>query len=127
MVLLVIAMPFASIAEEIYTGTRYSFDYTPEISVDLDGGTLAIDVIPVKLGWDTVYRDETIHSYLHTPNHRDARKIVDILLTDVNDHIVHAELDEPLSDTFVFFTFDTFILQYFSAGNPIYMFVVYKE
>lgn len=126
MVLLVIAMPFASIAEEIYTGTRYSFDYTPEISVDLDGGALHVDVIPVKLGWDTVYRDETVHSYLHAPNDRDARKIIDIMITDT-DYIVHAELDEPLSETFVYFSFDTLVLRYFSSGNHIYMFVVYKE
>ena len=68
-----------SFAEETYTGDVYSFDYIPEISVDLESAALHVDVIPVVLGWDTVYRDETLHSYLKTPYSRDARKIVDIM------------------------------------------------
>ena len=48
-------------------------------------------ILPVKLNWETVYRDETLHTYAFLPN--SAENIVAVMLTD-GTHFVHADLEQ---------------------------------
>lgn len=48
-------------------------------------------ILPVKLNWETVYRDETLHTYAFLPN--SAENIVAVMLTD-GTHFVHADMEQ---------------------------------
>lgn len=64
-----------------YAGEGWSLDWVPEIKEAEEVTPLTIDaVLPVALGWDSVYHDPTIDVFLHVPH--DAGNIVAVVLTD---------------------------------------------
>lgn len=85
---------------------------------------IRLDVVPIQLAWDTVFSDETVHAYLLTDT-LDCKRITDIMLTDT-ELIVPAVID-VLDPHMLKMTFNTAVIRHFSAGNNIYLFVVYGE
>ena len=67
-------------------------EYYPDMETTTDPAPIRVAyILPVKLNWETVYRDETLHTYAFLPN--SAESIVAVLLTD-GTHFVHANLEQ---------------------------------
>ena len=127
---MLIIVPFAVIAEDTEANepapvqNHYTVSSTPDITLKEIGEPIHLDVIPVELDWETVYRDDTIHAHLLTTA-LDCEKIMDIILTDT-EHMVPAEI-EVIGTNILRMTFGTLIVRYFNSGNNIYLLVFYTE
>lgn len=90
LVVLLILAAFATLpayAEEILR-----LEYYPDMEAAPDPAPIRVAyILPVRLNWETVYRDETLHTYAFLPN--SAESIVAVLLTD-GAHFVHANLEQ---------------------------------
>ena len=76
-------------------------------------------LLPVKLNWETVYRDETLHTYAFLPN--SAENIVAVLLTD-GARFVQADLDQRGYAT-LYLTFETGPLRLFRSQAVYLVFI----
>ena len=75
-----------------YAEETLRLEYYPDMEATTDPAPIRVAyILPVKLNWETVYRDETIHTYAFLPN--SAENIVAVLLTD-GTHFVHADLEQ---------------------------------
>jgi len=126
--LLIIILPSVVVAESEPTSqpaqNHYTVSSIPDIAFKETGEPVHLDVIPVELAWDTVYRDDTIHAYLLTTT-LDCANIMDIMLTDTQT-IAQAIID-VIDTNIVRMTFDTLYVSNFNGGNNIYLLVVYTE
>ena len=114
--LLIIILPSVVVAESEPTSQPLQNHYTvssiPDIAFKETGEPVHLDVIPVELAWDTIYRDETIHAYLLTTT--DTQTIAQAIIDVIDTNIVRM-------------TFDTLYVSNFNGGNNIYLLVVYTE
>ena len=75
-----------------YAEESLRLEYYPDMEATTDPAPIRVAyILPVKLNWETVYRDETLHTYAFLPN--SAENIVAVLLTD-GVHYVHANLEQ---------------------------------
>lgn len=75
-----------------YAEESLRLEYYPDMEATTDPAPIRVAyILPVKLNWETVYRDETLHTYAFLPN--SAESIVAVLLTD-GTHFVHADLEQ---------------------------------
>lgn len=75
-----------------YAEETLRLEYYPDMEATTDPAPIRVAyILPVKLNWETVYRDETLHTYAFLPN--SAESIVAVLLTD-GVHYVHANLEQ---------------------------------
>lgn len=75
-----------------YAEESLRLEYYPDMEATTDPAPIRVAyILPVKLNWETVYRDETLHTYAFLPN--SAESIVAVLLTD-GTHFVHANLEQ---------------------------------
>lgn len=91
--LFTVLMILATIAAmPAYAEETLRLEYYPDMEATTDPAPFRVAyLLPVKLNWETVYRDETLHTYAFLPN--SAESIVAVLLTD-GTHFVHADLEQ---------------------------------
>ena len=92
-VLLAVLLILATIAAlPAYAEETLRLECYPDMEADPDPAPFRVAyILPVKLNWETVYRDETLHTYVFLPH--SAESIVAVLLTD-GTHFVHADLEQ---------------------------------
>jgi len=85
-------------------GIPWKVDWIPEIAESAEPRPLTVEkIIPVDLGWDSVFHDETIDTFVYLPYSAD--NIVAVVLTD-GFQFIHGEF-EQLGYAGLFITFKT--------------------
>ena len=98
-VLLVLTVTVEALADESPWGVQW----LPEIFEADEAVPVTIEkIIPVGLGWDSVFHDETIDTYISVPHENN---IFAVILTD-GFHFIHGRLEE-IGEGMLFVTFKT--------------------
>ena len=119
LILLLLACPILTHADAPYTLTDI-----PELYTSDEPDEWFIDFcMPVKLGWDTVFNDETIHAYVFLPY--SAEQLTAVVLTD-GFYLVHGRI-KIVADDFIFVEFPTVTIRNFTNKGSYLLFICRTE
>lgn len=102
----------------------YSIQALPELYESDEPAEYFIDhIMPVKLGWETVFHEDKIHAYICLPYR--AEQLVDVILTDCFT-VVHGEITN-ISHGLVYVEFQTEKIQRFMNKGAYLVFICRSE
>lgn len=103
-----------------FADAPYTLSFMPDLYALEEPGEYFIDYcMPVKISWDTVFYDDTIHTHVFLPYN--AQQLVTVALTD-GYHLVCPDMRE-ISEDFVYLVFDTNSIREFTNTGAWLLFI----
>jgi hypothetical protein len=115
---------FLSVPVFAFADAPYTINFLPELYEAEESPEWFIDFcMPVSLGWETVFKDETIHAYIFLPYNTE--QLISIVLSD-GFHLVHGKI-ENIADDFVYVEFPTVTIRNFTNKGAYLLFICRTE